>query len=643
MAEEIKNNNRLKWLLIMTIFFSIILILIITACLLFKKKYENKIYPGLYLGELNLGGQTANGAKNAINQKINKINQDGIAVYYNYQSSNKKGIIYPIISSMEGDLAYEIISFNVNQTVEAAMRFGRDNNFFVNWQNKIKALIFNKPIGLSAALNDEKIIENLKNNFSQYETPPTDAQLVFQKNISNLAGYFTFDSLNFIITNEKAGKTIDYEQSISQLKNNLIRLDFSPLELHDQIKLPSIYKKDCLNIEYKVKQTLSSAPIALTQNIATSSDSNNKTWEISKEQIAGWLNLKINQQAPSGEKIFIGLYPDKVKNFLQEKVALEINIEPINAKFAIKNGRVSEFQASQNGKKLDIEKNFSKIEYEFITENKNEIKLIIDEIKSTVSTQEVNGLGIKEIIGIGESNFSGSPKNRRHNIKIGADTINGTLIVPGEEFSLIKTLGEIEASTGYLPELVIKDNKTTPEYGGGLCQVGTTMFRAALASGLPITMRQNHSYRVSYYEPAGTDATIYNPWPDFKFINDTNNYILIQSRIEGDNLYFDFWGAKDNRIIDRTDPVIYNITKPGPTKIIETLDLKVGEKKCTEHAHNGADTYFDYKVVYNDGRVGEKRFNSHYVPWREVCLIGVEKLSADNNTSATSTEKLKNN
>ena len=175
-----------------------------------------------------------------------------------------------------------------------------------------------------------------------------------------MAGYFTFDSLNFIITNEKAGKTIDYEQSISQLKNNLIRLDFSPLELHDQIKLPSIYKKDCLNIEYKVKQTLSSAPIALTQNIATSSDSNNKTWEISKEQIAGWLNLKINQQAPSGEKIFIGLYPDKVKNFLQEKVALEINIEPINAKFAIKDGRVSEFQASQNGKKLDIEKNFSK-------------------------------------------------------------------------------------------------------------------------------------------------------------------------------------------------------------------------------------------------------------------------------------------
>jgi len=163
------------------------------------------------------------------------------------------------------------------------------------------------------------------------------------------------------------------------------------------------------------------------------------------------------------------------------------------------------------------------------------------------------------------------------------------------------------------------------------------MFRTALGTGLPITMRRNHSYRVSYYEPAGTDATIYSPWPDLKFINDTGNNILIQSRIEGDNLFFDFWGTSDGRIATRTTPVIYNIVRPGPTKIIETLDLEPGVKKCTEHAHNGADAYFDYTVTFPNGEVREKRFNSHYVPWQEVCLVGVEKLSAD---IATSTEKI---
>jgi vancomycin resistance protein YoaR len=253
-------------------------------------------------------------------------------------------------------------------------------------------------------------------------------------------------------------------------------------------------------------------------------------------------------------------------------------------------------------------------------------------------TEEINDFGIKNIIGTGKSNFAGSPKNRRHNISVGAGTLNGLLIKPDEEFSLNQALGKIDKETGYLPELVIKDNKTIPEYGGGLCQIGTTMFRTALATGLPITMRRNHSYRVVYYEPAGTDAAIYNPWPDLKFINDTGHYILIQSRIEGDNLYFDMWGSNDGRIVDKTEPIIYNIITPGPTKMVETLDLPAGEKKCTEKPHNGADTYFDYKVTYANGEIKEKRFSSHYVPWREVCLIGVEKLS---DGSATTTTEVK--
>jgi vancomycin resistance protein YoaR len=160
------------------------------------------------------------------------------------------------------------------------------------------------------------------------------------------------------------------------------------------------------------------------------------------------------------------------------------------------------------------------------------------------------------------------------------------------------------------------------------------MFRTALASGLPITERRNHSYRVSYYEPAGTDATIYSPRPDLKFKNDTNNNILIQARFEGTNdMYFDFWGTSDGRTATTTYPVIYNIVSPGPTQIIETTELPVGEKKCTERAHSGAEAYFDYTVVYNPNSAEENkvetRFQSKYVPWREVCLVGVEKIEEE--------------
>ena len=102
-------------------------------------------------------------------------------------------------------------------------------------------------------------------------------------------------------------------------------------------------------------------------------------------------------------------------------------------------------------------------------------------------------------------------------------------------------------------------------------------------------------------------------------------------------IYFDFWGTKDGRIATTTTPVIYNITKPAPTKLVETSDLALGVKKCTEHAHNGADAYFDYKVTYSNIATTtpplERRFKSHYVPWQEVCLIGT-------GTATSSTEKI---
>jgi vancomycin resistance protein YoaR len=183
-------------------------------------------------------------------------------------------------------------------------------------------------------------------------------------------------------------------------------------------------------------------------------------------------------------------------------------------------------------------------------------------------------------------------------------------------------LGAIDKTSGYLPELVIKGNRTIPELGGGLCQIGTTLFRAALQSGLPITERRSHSYRVSYYEPAGTDCTIYSPHPDCRFLNDTGTYIFLQTRIDGDDLIFKFWGARDGRNVAITEPVVYNITKPLPTKYIETQDLEPGETKCTERAHNGAEARFDYTVKYADGTEKIRTFFSHYKPWQAVCLVG---------------------
>ncbi|MBI4812373.1 VanW family protein [Candidatus Falkowbacteria bacterium] len=633
-------TNSIRWSWLGWIIFFILLAAPPSAYFAFEKINEKKIYPKTYIGEINLGGKTREEALIALNKKMDGMNQNGIIFYYN----DKKATVYPLVSSPEGDIARQIINFNAENAINEAFGYGRSGNFLIDLEDKIKIAIFKKQIALPVDINEEEIIKKLSDDFSQFDAPAQDAKLTFIKNLS-FEKYPDYP-VNFSISEEKLGKIIDYDKAIKQLAANLSVLNDSSIRLLSKTDYPEIYKKDCLNVESEAEKILSLAPLTLKlcgaeQNSAAYSVCEipgKKEWVIEKKQLADWLVLKKDGE----NKIKTGLNPELIKQFIKENISPDVDQQPRDAKFEIKDGRVIEFQASRDGWEVGAEETFKKIGAVILEINagKKEIELAIKETKSSIRAEEINNLGIREIIGTGESNFTGSPANRRHNIKTGAAALNGVLIKPGEEFSLVKTLGKIDALTGYLPELVIKENKTTPEYGGGLCQIGTTMFRAALASGLPITARRNHSYRVSYYEPAGTDATIYDPYPDLRFINDTPNYILIQRRIEGDNLYFDFWGTKDGRIVGKTKPTIYNIVKPGPAKLIETLNLKPGEKKCTEKPHNGADAYFDYKVVYPNNETREKRFSSHYVPWREVCLIGVEKLSdagTENNNATPAT------
>ncbi len=605
------------WLLKVVAIFFIAFFALGVSYFLLVKIYENKIYPGVYVGNINLGGKSINEAIYLLNKKIDNINQKGIKFIY----KNEETTLYPVVSSLEGDLAYPIINFDSSQTVSRAFAYGRQGNIFTQISKQAKALLNRVSINLVFSLNSKEIKKILHNRFSNLEESAQDARLIFSQNKNQ--------EIDFWIEKEKLGQAIDYDRAIKKLTFNLSYLDVQPIRLIAHSDYPKIYKKDCKKLDVIAEEIVNLAPITLVvpSQMQTSLTTQTK-WTIDKNTLVSWLVLKLTNNDLDPVP-YVGIDYQKVKNYLNQYVAPSINKQPINAKFKIKDGKVVEFQTSKDGQKLNIDATLAKLEFELIQGESKEIEIAVSELKSNIQMQDVNNLGIREIIGTGQSNFSGSPKNRRHNIQIGADKLNGVLIRPGEEFSLLAALGEINKEAGYLPELVIKDNRTVPEYGGGLCQIGTTIFRAALRSGLPITMRRNHSYRVSYYEPAGTDATIYDPWPDLRFINDTGHYILIQARIEGDDLYFDFWGTKDGRRVEISDPVVYNIVKPGPTKYIETLDLPPGEKKCTEHAHSGADAYFDYKVTYPDGTVKEKRFTSHYVPWREVCLIGVEKLSSE--------------
>lgn len=616
-----ENKKILKWLLYSVAIFFIAVGIITGGLLAWEAKYEDKIYPGVGIADIDIGGVNKEIAGKIIMGKVDNISQEGIEFTHKDERIN----ITPMISSFSPDVAYPVYSFDAEKAVNQAYQVGRSNSVWQNLGDKLKARFQGKTINIEYNLREDKIRQILKDNFEKYEDPAQDARLQVKEKEG--------EDIEFEITPEKAGEALDYNQALKEMGYKLQELNNnSPITLKLYKQQPRIHKENAHNIINKAKDTLSVTPLVLkyaTSSQATTTQSSSedseerKEWIVNEKQLAEWLVLK-----KENNQIVIGVDEDRIESYLQENISSEIDQEPVDARFQIEDGKVSEFRDSSPGQKLNIPKTADKLTTAILRERDEKITLEIDTIKSEYTTNKVNDLGVDEIIGTGHSNFAGSSQNRIHNINVGADAVQGLLVEPGQEFSLNQALGEVNKENGYLPELVIKGNETKPEYGGGLCQIGTTMFRAALRSGLSITERQNHSYRVSYYEPpVGMDATIYMPHPDLRFVNDTDNHILIQSRIEGLDLYFDIWGTDDGRSVEISDPVVYNITPPPASQIIETTDLEPGERKCTEKAHNGATAHFDYQISYNNEEKDdrERRFYSHYKPWRERCLVGVEK------------------
>ncbi len=267
----------------------------------------------------------------------------------------------------------------------------------------------------------------------------------------------------------------------------------------------------------------------------------------------------------------VKLDPEGLAGYLNNTIAPQINQTAVDARFAVSGSeqaglRVTQFALPQKGQALDVKKTAGALAAALARfENTAPLAVKITEPQVTDSG-DMEKLGITSLLATGQSDFAGSPRNRAHNIRVGAQRFHGLLIAPGEEFSFNEHLGPVTSAAGFLPELVIKKNVTTPELGGGLCQVSTTAFRAALNNGLKITSRRSHAYIVRYYGTPGLDATIYPPYTDLRFANNTPGYILIQTKVEGTKLTFSFWGTDDGRRVDIVGPVVYDRKPDGSAK-----------------------------------------------------------------------------
>ena len=314
----------------------------------------------------------------------------------------------------------------------------------------------------------------------------------------------------------------------------------------------------------------------------------------------------------------------------------KVNKDPIDALFTFQDGKVTAFKPSEEGRMVDIDDIKKDLNYQFekiLSKQKTQkiiIPIAVRILSPKVTTDKANNLGIKELIGVGESLFRGSIQNRIYNINLAASRFQGVLIAPGEVFSFNKILGDVSSFTGYKQAYIIQNGKTILGDGGGVCQVSTTFFRALLNAGLPIVERNQHSYRVGYYEqdsPPGLDATIYVPSVDLKFKNDTNEYILVQTQInqETQQLSIFLYGALDGRVVNISQPIITNRI-PAPADLYQDdPTLPKGTIKQVDFKAEGSKVTFTREVTKNGKRIIFDNFISNYAPWQSVFLRGTKE------------------
>lgn len=317
----------------------------------------------------------------------------------------------------------------------------------------------------------------------------------------------------------------------------------------------------------------------------------------------------------------------KLKDYLNLKIAPDVLREREDVEITLDAEGKPVFNGNGlYGRRLDTDQAAFLLK-KAIEEKMNYVNLpLIKDYPQVILPQELKDRGIIELVSSGETDFKGSPPNRINNVLTGLAKFNGHLVTPGEEFVFGNVLGPVDETTGYKKELVIKGDRTVPDYGGGLCQVSTTLYRAILSGGFPVTKRKNHTYAVSYYLPIGLDATVYPPTVDLKFVNDSPGALLMQSFTIGNKAYWNLYGTRDDRNVHLIGPYYRDQTPAPPAKTEYTVKLKPGEKQVLGHAVPGLFSSWYRQVTYADP---EKKpyFESIYSKYQarpDFVAIGVE-------------------
>lgn len=557
---------------------------------------EERLVPGVWVWDVSLGGMTTKEASSRLASEL-PLHQPDIVLL------GPEGQRW---SFSPADLGMTV---DADATLARAFEIGHTTRGVEVFRERIDVLLNGEQLPPVLSWEPARAQVALAQVADELARPAQDAAV-------------RLEGAQVVLESGKIGRRMEVSSTLATLEPALYNL--SPVE----IVVPLIELRPAID-DAQAQQAIHVAREMLAEPlkilVPDPAEGDPGPWEIAPDVLARMMTINV-----ASDQVSVELDEAALAQHLGT-LAMALYREPVDATFEFETSSLELVVTSPSrmGREVDVARTVTKIN-EMLRAGEHWVPLDIVQIEPQVKdTLTAEDLGIRELVAVGESYFTGSSSARDSNIRLGASKFDGVLVAPGEVFSFNEHLGEVTPEAGYDESYVIIGDRTVPGVGGGICQVATTAFRGAYFGGYPIIERWPHAYRVGYYELGGFgpgfDATIYSPIVDFRFRNDTPHHLLIATEIDAasSRLRFLFYSTDTGREVEQIGPEWGDPIPAGPAVYEYDESVPAGTARKLESAHNGLSAVLGRVVRDAEGNVlYDDEFVSDFIPWPARYIYG---------------------
>jgi vancomycin resistance protein YoaR len=589
-ARKQKPTTRLPWAFVVLIALAAFLLVLTFGFIAFQIYFSARVLPGVSVWNVDLSGQSLDEAAAALDTAFKaKFNTTRVDL----SDGQQAWIANPI------DLG---IYFDARATAQAALDLSQRG---VEAQTQV--LLNGVDLAPRIVYSPDLARAYFEQMSAQINRPPLDAGL-------------QLDGTTVITTPAQAGRELNVEAALKLLP------DLARTEGAKRIALPIETEQPRLtDVSAVAAQLQRVLDRNLTLALANPSPGEPASWDLTPQQLLSFLMV---DKATDGKAIEVRFDEDALRAGLAD-LAQQIDRAPENARFVFNDDtrQLEVIKPGKIGRALDITTTLTRMT-DALARGDQQVTLAVNEQRPDFyDDASAANLGITELVSTGQTFYAGSSAERMKNIGASASSQHGVIVKPGEVYSFNQNLGDVSLDNGYAEALIIFNGRTVKGVGGGVCQVSTTAFRAAFSGGYPIIERWPHAYRVGWYERGfgpGLDATVFSPYVDFKFKNDTPYHILIEAYANdvAGRLTFKFYSTGDGRQVTISEPLVENVIPHPEDKIEEDPALPAGTRQQVDYAADGADVTVMRTVTRGGQVISEDRVFTRYQPWQAIFKVG---------------------